>query len=57
MERLAAHFTGRQVMDVICLHGMYQTLGCLINTWGVDLDAQVAARLPPDVTESSFSGR
>jgi alkylhydroperoxidase family enzyme len=56
LERLAAHFTERQAMDVIHLHGMYQTLGCLINTWGLELDDQVAERLPQRVTERSFSG-
>ena len=55
LERLAAHFTERQVMDIVHLHGMYQTLGCLISTWGLELDAHVAERLPQGVTESSFA--
>src|SRR5210317_814019 len=30
--RLAPHFTDRQVMDIIVLHGMYLTIGGMINT-------------------------
>jgi alkylhydroperoxidase family enzyme len=55
-ERLADHFTSRQVMDVIVLHGMYLTLGCMINTWGVELDEAVRERLPAQTTESDFLG-
>jgi alkylhydroperoxidase family enzyme len=55
-DRLAEYFTDRQVMDIIVLHGMYLTLGCLINTWGVELDDEVRKRLPQLTTESAFSG-
>jgi len=51
---LAGHFTEQQVMDIIVLHGMYLTLGCMINTWGVDLDEKVRDRLPEHTTERSF---
>lgn len=51
---LAEHFTDQQVMDVIVLHGMYLTLGCMINTWGVELDKKVRDRLPEQTSESSF---
>ena len=54
--RLANHFTEQQVMDIIVLHGMYLTLGCMINTWGVDLDDRVRDRLPEQTTEESFLG-
>lgn len=53
-ERLAAHFSDRQVMDIILLHGMYRTIGCMINTWGIELDEQVQGRLPKQITEQSF---
>ena len=52
--RLADHFTEQQVMDIVVLHGMYLTLGCMINTWGVDLDERVRDRLPEQTTEESF---
>ncbi|NIP67982.1 MAG: hypothetical protein GTO04_01995, partial [Planctomycetales bacterium] len=29
-------------------------LGCMLNTWQVDLDAHVAAALPEDVNRESF---
>jgi len=51
---LQAHFTNQQMMDIILLHGMYQTLGCLIDTWGLDLDAHVRKQLPEAVTEPVF---
>ena len=57
LERLAAHFSGRQVMDVVLLHGMYRTIACLINTWGLELDEHVRAKLPAGVSESSFTGQ
>jgi 4-carboxymuconolactone decarboxylase len=53
-ERLAVHFTERQVMDIILLRGMYLTLSCMIRTWGLELDPHVAERLPESVTENSF---
>lgn len=51
---LQRHFTDQQVLDVVLLHGMYQTLGCLINTWAPSLDAHVEERLPEAFTETSF---
>lgn len=51
---LAAHFSGNQVMDIIVIHGMYITLGCMINTWGLELDEQVKQRLPDGVSRDSF---
>lgn len=53
-KRLAAHFSDRQVMDIILLHGMYLTIGCMINTWDIELDERVCERLPGTVTETSF---
>lgn len=54
MENFRAHFSEQQVMDVILLHGMYSTIACMINTWGLELDEYVAERLPESVTEESF---
>ena len=51
---LARHFTDRQMLDIIVLHGMYLTLGCMINTWNIELDPQVQERLPEQVTRQSF---
>jgi alkylhydroperoxidase family enzyme len=52
--RLQEHFTSQQMLDIILLHGMYQTLGCLINTWGLELDEHVREQLPKAVTETAF---
>ena len=54
LERLAGHFTDRQVLDLVHLQGMYATLACVISTWGVDLDEHVAQRLPATVTPEGF---
>lgn len=54
LRNLSDHFTPQQVMDIILLHGMYNTIACMIKTWGLELDTRVAERLPETVTESSF---
>ena len=53
-QRLAPHFTNRQVMDLIHLHGMYRTIACMIDTFGIELDANVAERLPEGWSQASF---
>jgi alkylhydroperoxidase family enzyme len=53
-KEIAAHFTPNQVLDVIAIQGMYATLGCMINTWGLELDSEVQARLPAGVSHSAF---
>ncbi len=53
-ERLGVYFTEQQMMDIILLHGMYLTIGCMIRTWGLELDPHVAERLPETVTEDKF---
>ncbi len=54
MQLLAPHFTDRQVLDLMHLHGMYRTIACLVETYGLELDAVVAARLPDGVDEQTF---
>lgn len=51
---LARHFSAAQVMDIIAIHGMYVILGCMINTWGLTLDPQVAERIAPHTSEADF---
>ena len=53
-EILGEYLDSNQVMDVIVIHGMYITLGCLINTWGLELDEHVRARLPEQFAEKMF---
>ncbi len=52
--QLREHFSVAQIMDIIAIHGMYVTLGCMINTWGLELDQHVKDRLPEDVTREQF---
>ena len=54
--RLQKHFTNQQMLDIVLLHGMYQKLGCLINTFGLELDEHVREQLPETITEDSFRG-
>ena len=54
LERLAPHFTNKQILDIMHLRGMYTTIGCVIATWGLDLDDHVAAQLPESVTKESI---
>lgn len=51
---LAEHFSKQQVMDIISIHGLYVTLGCMINTWDPELDEHVASALPESVTREAF---
>ena len=36
------------------LKGMYTTIGCVINTWGLELDEHIAARLPDAAAAEDF---
>lgn len=45
LDRMRQLFSVDQVMDVIFIHGAYVILGCLLNTFEVPLDDDVAARL------------
>jgi alkylhydroperoxidase family enzyme len=56
LGRLSAHFSNRQILDIMHLYGMYTTLACIIGTWGLELDEHVAERLPAAVDEKSFAG-
>lgn len=45
LARMRQLFSLDQVLDVIFIHGAYVVLGCLLNTFEVPLDDDVAARL------------
>ena len=55
LRRLDAFFTEAQIMDTILLHGMYNTIACMISAWGLELDERVRDRLPDTVTVTEFS--
>lgn len=52
---LMDYFSAQQIMDLIALCGMYVTLGGMIGTWGLDLDAHVQDRLPDGINEQEFA--
>lgn len=56
-RQLGQYFSSNQIMDVIAIHGMYVTLACMINTWGLELDAHVRERLPESMTRENFMSR
>ncbi len=51
---LEAFFSENEVLDVISLQGLYVTIGCIIGTWPIDIEAHIVQRLPEEVTEESF---
>ena len=51
---LQSHYSIKQIMDIIAIHGMYVILGCMINTWGLELDEHVKELLPEGVTKERF---
>jgi alkylhydroperoxidase family enzyme len=53
-EKLAEYFDANQVMDLIAIHGMYITLGCMVNTWGLELDEAVQDKLPAKLSREDF---
>jgi alkylhydroperoxidase family enzyme len=53
-EALREHYSDRQLLDVIVTHGTYVILGCMLNTWPVELDEHIATSLPEDVKQESF---
>ncbi|KEA62451.1 hypothetical protein ADIMK_3342 [Marinobacterium lacunae] len=57
LAQLRTHYTDAELMDLIAIHGMYVTLGCMINTWGLELDTHVRDKLPADETRERFESR
>jgi len=51
---LKAHFSEQQILDLIVTHGAYVILGCMLNTWDVELDEHVAADLPEGANRQNF---
>lgn len=51
---LSEYLSAEQLMDVVAIHGMYVTLACMINTWGLELDENIKARLPKGLSEGAF---
>ena len=51
---LREHYSVQQVMDMMAIHGMYVILGCMVNTWGLELDAHVQGKLPEGITKEAF---
>ena len=52
--KLREHYSVKQIMDIMAIHGMYVILGCMINTWELEVDARVLDNLPDDVTKERF---
>ena len=54
LAELGQHYSTAQIMDIISIHGMYVILGCMINTWGLEVDPHVLERLPEGITQDVF---
>ena len=42
LAALSEHFNTRQVMDILAISGAYRILGTMINTWGLELEPDLA---------------
>jgi alkylhydroperoxidase/carboxymuconolactone decarboxylase family protein YurZ len=54
LQKLKMHYDNQQLIDLMAIHGMYIILGCMINTWGLELDTSVQAKLPAMVNQQQF---
>lgn len=54
LEKLKARYSDAQILDLMAIQGMYVTLGCMINTWGLKLDQHVQDKLPETITQADF---
>ena len=54
LQDLSGHFSNRQIMDMMGIYGMYVTVGCMANTWLLELDQHVETQLPDTVTRDDF---
>lgn len=57
LERLGAHFSAGQILDLVAIRATYVMLANLLNTWEVELDERVAAKLPENVDRAHFERR
>ena len=51
---LGEYFTERRILDLISLQGLYVNIACMIGTWGLDIEKELAEQLPDDITEDAF---
>lgn len=54
LAKLNALYSNQQILDLIAIQGMYVILGCMINTWGLELDERVQEKLPEKITRTAF---
>ncbi|WP_188751900.1 carboxymuconolactone decarboxylase family protein [Marinobacterium zhoushanense] len=57
LAKLQDCYSDAELMDLIAIHGMYVILGCMINTWGLELDEHVREKLPPGITRDGFESQ
>ena len=55
LDAMSEHFTTKQIMDLIAIHGMYVVLGHFIKTWGLALDDTVLHRIEGLADETTFN--
>lgn len=53
-RELRTFYSARQIMDLMAIQGMYFILGCMVNTWDLELDDTIRAGLPEDMTQQKF---
>jgi hypothetical protein len=55
--RVALHMKAWYEWASIVIHGMYIILGCMINTWGLELDPEVENKLPGSICKDQFESK
>ena len=53
-NKLKKYFNDQQIMDIVAIHGMYIILGCLINIYDLNLDTDIASRLPETIVKNDL---
>lgn len=53
-NKIKVYLSDQQIMDIVAIHGMYIILGCMINIWGLELEKDIAERLPDSVRQETF---
>lgn len=53
-EMLELHYSTRQIMDLVAIHGMYLILAAMIRTWRLPLDEDIAERIAHCTDEQNF---
>ena len=55
--KLREHYSVKQIMDIIAIHSMYIIIGCMVNTWDLELGLHVEDKLPAEFSKDDFEAQ